>query len=264
MDIMYNSKAKMKVLKRSGSYEDVSFDKILTRIRSLCDNKELSLEKLAIDETIIAQKVVQEIFDGVKTTELDELSSQIAISMYSLHPDFKTLAGRIVVSNHHKNTLNTFSEKIELLYHYVHNGQNKPLIADYMYNYVQEHKDIIDATIDYQKDYDYDFFGHKTLEKTYLNRINKIIIERPQDLLMRVSLSIHRTNIQDALENYKSMSDHYFTHATPTLYNAGSTREQFASCFLLTMKEDSIKGIYETLSDCALISKHAGGISNGD
>ena len=249
----------MQVLKRSGSYEDVSFDKILNRIRSLCNNGEFSV-KLSIDETIVAQKVVQEIFDGVKTTDLDELSSQIAISMYSQHPDYKILAGRIVVSNHHKNTLNTFSEKIELLYHHKHNEINKPLIADYLYQYVQEHKDLIDSTIDYQKDYEYDFFGHKTLEKTYLNRINKQIIERPQDLLMRVSLSIYRTNINDALHNYQLMSDHYFTHATPTLYNAGSKREQFASCFLLTMKDDSIKGIYETLSDCALISKHAGGI----
>jgi len=257
---MYNNQTiKMRVLKRSGSYEDVSFDKILTRIKSLCINEEFK-HQLEIDETIVAQKVVQEIYDGVKTTELDELSSQIAISMYSKHPDFKVLAGRIVVSNHHKNTLDNFSDKIELLYNYKHNGNQKPLIADYFYKLVQENKELIDSTIDYKKDYYYDFFGHKTLEKTYLYQIDKKIIERPQDLLMRVSLSIHRDNIEEALKNYEMMSEHYFTHATPTLYNAGSSREQFASCFLLTMQEDSIKGIYKTLSDCAQISKHAGGI----
>ena len=256
---MYSTIPKMKVLKRSGSYEDVSFDKISSRIRSLCNSQEFK-SKLTIDETIIAQKVVQEIFDGVKTTELDELSSQIAIALYSQHPDYKTLAGRIVVSNHHKNTLNTFSEKIELLYNYHHNDTPKPLIADYLYKIVQENKELIDDSINYLKDYNYDFFGHKTLEKNYLYKIDKKIIERPQDMLMRVSLSIHRDNVRAAIHNYKLMSDHYFTHATPTLYNAGSQREQFASCFLLTMKDDSIKGIYNTLTDCALISKYAGGI----
>ena len=257
---MYNNIniSKMRVLKRNGSYEDVSFDKILNRIKSLCNDSKF--KKINIDETIIAQKVVNEIYDGVKTTELDELSSQIAISMYSKHPDFKKLASRIVVSNHHKNTLNTFSEKIELLYNYYYNDSRKPLIAEYLYNLVQDNKKLIDESIDYLKDYDFDFFGHKTLEKTYLLKIDKKIIERPQDLLMRVSLAIHRNNINDAIENYKLMSNHLFTHATPTLYNAGSNREQFASCFLLTMNDDSIKGIYKTLSDCAMISKHAGGI----
>ena len=255
---MYNYNYKMKVLKRNGSLENVSFDKILNRITALSNHQHF--EKLNIDETVIAQKVVNEIYDGVKTTELDELSSQIAISMYSRHPDFKKLASRIVVSNHHKNTKNTFSEKIDLLYNYNHNDMKKPLIADYLYNLVQENKKLIDESINYLKDYDFDFFGHKTLEKTYLLKIDKQIIERPQDLLMRVSLAIHRDNIHDAIENYKLMSDHLFTHATPTLYNSGSNREQFASCFLLTVKDDSIKGIYDTLSDCAMISKHAGGI----
>ena len=253
---MYN---RMRVIKRSGSYEDVSFDKILNRIRSLCFSEEFK-NGLNIDETILAQKVVQEIYDGVKTSELDDLSAQNAMSLYSTHPDFKVLAARITVSNLHKNTLDNFSDKIELMYNYVSNGQNKPLIAEYLYNIVQEHKSIINEAIDYSKDYNYDFFGLKTLEKTYLYKIDKNIIERPQDMLMRVSLSIHRNNIEKALENYRMMSDHYFTHATPTLYNAGSRREQFASCFLLTMQEDSISGIYKTLGDCAMISKHAGGI----
>ena len=146
------------------------------------------------------------------------------------------------------------------MYNHVSNGIKKPLIGDYLYKLVQENKSIIDEAIDYSKDYDYDFFGLKTLEKTYLYKIDKKIVERPQDMLMRVSLSIHRDNLENALENYRMMSDHYFTHATPTLYNAGSRREQFASCFLLTMQEDSISGIYKTLGDCAMISKHAGGI----
>ena len=248
----------MRVLKRSGSFEDVSFDKILTRIQGLSSGG--GLAPLQIDETLVAQKVVQEIYDGVETSQLDELSSQIAIAMYSQDPDFKTLAGRIVVSNHHKNTLDTFTEKIELLYRYAPGGVKKPLIADYFYELVQEHSAAIEEAIDYQKDYLYDFFGFKTLERNYLYQIDKVIVERPQDMLMRVSLAIHRHNIDDALENYRMMADHHFTHATPTLFNAGSQREQFASCFLLTMKEDSVHGIYDTLKDCALISKHAGGI----
>jgi len=251
--------SKMRVVKRSGKFEDVSFDKILTRIRSLSLSTNFSKE-LNIDETLVAQKVVQEIYDGVKTSELDDLSAQNAMSLYSTHPDFKILAGRITVSNLHKNTLDNFSDKIELMYNYETNGEIKPLIAEYFYKLVQANKELINSTIDYSKDYDYDFFGIKTLEKTYLYRINKVIIERPQDMLMRVSLSIHRDNIEKALENYKLMSEHYFTHATPTLYNAGSCREQFASCFLLTMNDDSISGIYKTLGDCAMISKHAGGI----
>ncbi len=253
------TQTKMRVIKRSGEYEEVSFDKILNRIKALSSSDEF-LKKLSIDETIIAQKVVQEIYDGVLTSELDELSSQIAIAMYSKNPEFKILAGRIIISNHHKNTMNTFSEKIEFMHNYEYNGKKKPLIADYLYELTMENKELIDSTINYSKDYDYDFFGFKTLEKSYLYKLDGKIIERPQDMLMRVSLSIHRNNITEALKNYNLMSDHYFTHATPTLYNAGSQREQFASCFLLTMKDDSISGIYDTLKDCALISKHAGGI----
>ena len=250
---------KMRVQKRNGEYEEVSFDKILTRIKSLSQGSEFK-QKLNIDETVIAQKVIQEIHDGVKTSELDELSSQISIAMYSKNPDFKVLAGRIVVSNHHKNTKDSFSEKIKMMHRYESNGKSKALIADYMNDLVENNKERINSSIDYNLDYDFDFFGFKTLEKSYLYRINGQILERPQDMLMRVSLAIHRDNIDEALINYDLMSKHYFTHATPTLYNAGSIREQFASCFLLTMKEDSISGIYDTLKDCALISKHAGGI----
>ena len=250
---------KMRVLKRNGQYEEVSFDKILNRIKSLSQGPEFK-NPLSIDETLIAQKVVQEIYDGVKTTELDELSSQISIAMYSKNPEFKILASRIVISNHHKNTKDTFSEKIEELYNYHSKGHHKPLIAEYMYQLVMKHRTEIDSAIDYHKDYDFDFFGFKTLEKSYLYKTDGKIVERPQDMLMRVSLAIHRNNLKEALNNYDLMSKHYFTHATPTLYNAGSNREQFASCFLLTMKEDSIAGICDTLKDCALISKYAGGI----
>ena len=256
---MYQVQPKMRVLKRNGQYEEVSFDKILNRIKSLSQGPEFK-NPLSIDETLIAQKVVQEIYDGVKTTELDELSSQISIAMYSKNPEFKILASRIVISNHHKNTKDTFSEKIEELYNYHSKGQHKPLIAEYMYQLVMKHRTEIDSAIDYHKDYDFDFFGFKTLEKSYLYKTDGKIVERPQDMLMRVSLAIHRNNLKEALNNYDLMSKHYFTHATPTLYNAGSNREQFASCFLLTMKEDSISGIYDTLKDCALISKYAGGI----
>jgi ribonucleoside-diphosphate reductase subunit M1 len=250
---------RMRVKKRNGSYEDVSFDKILTRIRSLSQGPEFD-EQLTIDETLVAQKVVQEIYDGVETSELDELSSQIAIAMYSKNPDFKILAGRIVMSNHHKNTESSFWKKIQRLYNYEHNNIRKPLIADYLYEIVRDNYLRIEDEIDYRRDYKYDFFGCKTLEKSYLYKIDNEIIERPQDMLMRVSLSIHRDNLEDAFENYRLMSNHYFTHATPTLFNAGSRREQFASCFLLSMKDDSVTGIYDTLKDCALISKHAGGI----
>ena len=246
-------KSRMRVIKRNGEYENVSFDKIMNRIKGLSDG-------LNIDETVVAQKVVQEIFDGVKTSELDELSSQISISMYSKNIDFKELAGRIVISNHHKNTLNSFSEKIDEMFNYRHNSKSKPLIAEYLYKLVMDNKEKIDEKINYMNDYKYDFFGFKTLEKTYLFKVDNKPFERPQDMLMRVSLSIYRDNIDMAFKNYDLMSEHYFTHATPTLYNAGSKREQFASCFLLTMKEDSINGMYDTLKDCALISKHAGGI----
>ena len=164
---MYQSISKMRVLKRSGSSEEVSFDKILNRLRALSSGPEFK-KKLSIDETVVAQKVVQEIFDGVKTSELDELASQVAIAMYSRDPEFKILAGRIVVSNHHKDTLDTFSEKIVLMHDYEHYGKKKPLIADYLYTLVMNNKEKIDAAIDYTRDYDFDFFGFKTLERKYL------------------------------------------------------------------------------------------------
>jgi ribonucleoside-diphosphate reductase subunit M1 len=249
----------MKVIKRNGSYEEVSFDKILNRIKALSFGDEFDY-KLTIDPTIIAQKVCSEIYDGVKTTELDELSSQISISLYSSNSDYKILASRLVVSNHHKNTNGNFMRKVKMLYEAITNDVSTPLVNKEFYELVNKNEKEIQSVIDYSRDYYFDFFGLKTLEKSYLYKINKIIIERPQDMIMRVSLSIHRDDLGKAFETYDLMSKHYFTHATPTLYNAGSNREQFASCFLLAMKEDSIKGIYNTLSDCASISQHAGGI----
>ena len=249
----------MRVLKRSGNYEEVSFDKILNRMKSLSYGDEFNY-KLSVDPTIIAQRVCSEIYDGVKTEELDQLASEIAISLYSTNTDYSILASRILVSNHHKNTEGNFAKKTRMLYNAITDGRSTPLVNTEYHDLVQEYEQEIASVIDYQRDYDFDFFGLKTLEKSYLYKINKVIVERPQDMIMRVSLSIHRNDIGKAFETYDLMSKHYFTHATPTLYNAGSNREQFASCFLLAMKDDSIKGIYETLSDCASISQHAGGI----
>jgi ribonucleoside-diphosphate reductase subunit M1 len=241
----------MRVKKRNGSYEDVSFDKILRRIESLCNG--VDLDNLLIDPTIIAQKVCSEIYDEVETPQLDELSSQIAISMYSKHPDYGKLASRIVISNHQKMTSNVFSEVIEELYEY-------GVIQKYLYELVFQNEEIINNEINYHNDFKLDFFGFKTLEKSYLLRKEKNILERPQHLFMRVALCIHRDNLEKAFETYHHISNKHFIHATPTLFNAGTNREQLASCFLLAMKQDSVHGIYDTLKDCALISKYAGGI----
>ncbi len=242
----------MRVQKRNGSYEDVSFDKILKRIQSLCNGKEFS-RTLTIDPTVIAQKVCSEIYDNVTTTKLDELSSQIAISLYSKNPEYAILASRIVVSNHHKITGSVFSDVIENLY------QND-VVQKYLYDLVMENKDTINQEINHNKDYEIDFFGFKTLEKSYLLKVENEIVERPQYLFMRVALCIHRDNLEKAFETYHHISNKDFIHATPTLFNAGTKREQLASCFLLAMKEDSVHGIYDTLKDCALISKYSGGI----
>ena len=249
----------MLVEKRNGSYEEVSFDKILNRMKSLSYGDEFSYQ-LTIDPTIIAQKVCSEIYEGVLTSELDTLASEIAISMYSTNTDYSILASRILVSNHHKNTESSFSKKVSMLFNAITNECSTPLVNESFYDLVKANASEIESVIDYQRDYDFDFFGLKTLEKSYLYKINKVIVERPQDMIMRVALSIHRNDLQKAFETYDLMSRHYFTHATPTLYNAGSNREQFASCFLLAMNDDSIKGIYKTLADCATISQHAGGI----
>ena len=252
----------MKVKKRDGSLENVSFDKIQKRLLTLCE--EPNLEKLDIDPTIIAQKVCSEIYDGVTTEILDILSSETSISLYSKNIDYKVLASRIVVSNLHKNTEGKFSDVIKKLYNYKKNGKGEPLINERLYNLICDknslHRDMIDDKIDYIRDYNFDYFGFKTLERSYLLKIDGKIVERPQDMLMRVSLSIHRNNLEKAFETYDNMSKGNFIHATPTLFNAGTMREQFSSCFLLAMQDDSVQGIFDTLTDCAKISKYAGGI----
>ena len=249
----------MRVEKRDGSIEEVSFDKITTRIVSLCNDVKLK-SLTEIDPQLVAQKVSSEIYDGVKTVELDLLSSEIAISLYTRNVEYKELASRIAISNHHKNTKNTFSEKIIDLYNYTKAGEPKQLINTELYNVVTMYRERIDTYIDYYRDYGFDYFGFKTLERSYLLKIDDKIVERPQDMFMRVALAIHIDNIELAFNTYDMMSNRYFIHATPTLFNAGSQLQQFSSCFLLTMESDSVVGIYNTLKDCAQISKYAGGI----
>ena len=242
----------MLVEKRDGTKQEVSFDKILNRIRLLCFGDEF-IKKINIDPVLIAQKVCTEIHDGVKTSKLDELASETAVSLYSKNPDYSILASRIVISNHIKSTISRFSEVI-------YNLHSKNIIQDYLYELVKENEELIDSQIKEENDYNIDFFGFKTLQKSYLLKIDDNIVERPQHLFMRVSLCIHRDNLEKAFETYNHISNKDFIHATPTLFNAGTKREQLASCFLLAMKEDSVKGIYGTLEDCALISKYSGGI----
>ena len=242
----------MLVEKRDGSMQEVSFDKILNRIKLLCSGEEF-LNKINIDPVLIAQKVCTEIFDGVKTSKLDELASETSISLYSKNPDYSVLASRIVISNHIKSTPSLFSEVVERLY-------SRNIVKEYLYNLVKGNKELIDSQIHENNDYNIDFFGFKTLQKSYLLRIDGEIVERPQHLFMRVALCIHRDNLEKAFETYNHISNKDFIHATPSLFNAGTNREQLASCFLLSMKEDSVMGIYDTLKDCALISKYSGGI----
>jgi ribonucleoside-diphosphate reductase alpha subunit len=249
----------MKVQKRNGIREDVSFDKVLNRMKILAGHHLSEFRPLNVDPSLIAQKVCSEIYDGVKTSELDELSAQISIALYPKNTDYGELASRISISNNHKNTLPLFSDCIKYLYdNKVYNGRT--IIAKYLYTLVQLNKNMIDKAISNNADYLIDYFGYKTLEKSYLLKSKGIIIERPQYLFMRVALCIHRDNIHNAINTYKLLSLKYYTHATPTLFNAGTINEQLASCFLIAMKDDSISGIYDTLKECALISKHAGGI----
>ena len=206
-------------------------------------------------------KVIDQLYSGISTTKIDELSAEQCASMASTHPDYNILAGRIVVSNHHKDTSSTLFEVISKLYNNkdVHN-KDSPIVTKEMYDIVEKHREILETTIDYTRDYLIDYFGFKTLERAYLMKVSNKIVERPQHMWMRVSLGIHKDNIEKVLETYDYMSQKYFTHATPTLYNAGTPKPQLSSCYLLSMESDSIEGIYNTLKDCAMISKWAGGI----
>ena len=244
----------MYVIKRTGEREEVSFDKCYKRIQKL--SKDLKINPAEISKLIITQ-----IFDGVETSKLDELAAEICAAKTTIHPDYGKLASRIIISNHHKNTSPSYSEVVQLLWDNKDIlGNHTPLVNEKLYKMVIANKDKINTTLDYNNDFTYDYFGFKTLERSYLMRINNKIIERPQHLLMRVALSIHKDDLKEALKTYKMMSEGYFTHATPTLFNMGTPREQASSCFLLTVDEDSVDGIYKTLSDCAKISKYAGGI----
>ena len=246
----------MYVTKRSGNKEIVAFDKILRRIKNV--GTEVGIK---INYTALVMKVIDQIYDGITTSLIDELSAQQCASMSTIHPDYSILAGRLTVSNHQKNTSSSFVETMNTLY----NNKDKhechsPIVSENLIQVIHEHGDAIESMIDYNRDYLIDYFGMKTLEKSYLLRINKVILERPQHLWMRVSIGIHGNRIEKIKETYNYMSNKYFTHATPTLFNAGTPHPQLSSCYLLAMEDDSIEGIYNTLKDCALISKWAGGI----
>jgi ribonucleoside-diphosphate reductase alpha chain len=247
----------MYVVKRDGRKEPVMFDKITARVRKLC----YGLNEL-VDPVKVAMRVIEGLYDGVTTSELDNLAAEIAATMTTTHPDYARLAARISVSNLHKNTKKSFSDTMEDLYNYINprTGKKAPLLSDEVYQIIQENKEKLDSTIIYNRDFGYDYFGFKTLERSYLLKINGKIAERPQHMLMRVSIGIHLNDLEAAIETYELMSKKYFTHATPTLFNAGTPKPQMSSCFLLTMKEDSIDGIYDTLKQTAKISQSAGGI----
>jgi ribonucleoside-diphosphate reductase alpha subunit len=248
----------MQVIKRNGKNEAVHFDKITSRIMKLSYG--LSLKQDDIIE--IAKKVIAGIYNNVTTTELDNLAAETAASFTTRHPDFAVLAARIAVSNLHKNTVKSFSETAGLLYNYIDakTGDKAPLIAEDVFAIIQENEDRLNAAIIYERDYHFDFFGFKTLEKSYLLKVHGKIVERPQHLFMRVALGIHKHDIAAAIETYNLMSEKWFIHATPTLFNAGTPKPQMSSCFLLSMKDDSISGIYDTLKNCAMISQSAGGV----
>ena len=247
----------MYVVKRDGRREAVKFDKITARIKKLC----YGLNPLVTPEKV-AMKVIEGLYDGVTTSELDNLAAEVAATNTITHPDYALLASRIAVSNLHKNTKKSFSDVIKDLYEYIDpkTNQNAPLISDEVYDVIIKNADILDSTIIYDRDFRYDFFGFKTLERSYLLRLKGEVAERPQQMLMRVAVGIHKDDLDSAIETYNYMSEGWFTHATPTLFNSGTPKPQMSSCFLLTTKEDSIPGIYDTLKQCAQISQSAGGI----
>ena len=247
----------MYVLKRNGKREAISFDKILKRIKSL--GKHFNLQNIIFAQ--LAIKVIDQLYDNIQTTKIDELTAEQCASMSSIHPDYTKLASAIVVSNLHKNTSNCYYETTKKLYDYRDSNNNSfRLIKASIMELIETHKDAINAMIDYERDYFFDYFGFKTLERAYLMRCNKVIIERPQHLIMRVAITIHGSNMEKVKETYDLMSQKYFIHATPTLFNAGTPRPQLSSCYLLGMEDDSIEGIFNTLKECAQISKWAGGI----
>jgi len=248
----------MYVVKRNGKQQTVQFDKIQSRISKLC----YGLDQKFVNEAIISQKVIQGVYPGVTTTELDELAAQTAASFSTQHPDYAVLAARIEVSNLHKETEKEFSKVMSAMRHYTHpvTGEPAPLVAEDVYEVIMANKDVLDGAVLHDRDFEFDYFGFKTLEKSYLLKLHGEIAERPQHMLMRVAVGIHLDDIERVLETYNLLSQKFFTHATPTLFNAGTPNPQMSSCFLTCMKDDSIDGIYDTLKNCAVISKYAGGI----
>ena len=247
----------MYVLKRDGRKEPIMFDKITARIKKLC----YSFNPL-VDPVRVAMRVIEGLYDGVTTSELDNLAAEIAATMTTTHPDYASLAARISVSNLHKNTIKSFSETMKDLHDYVNpiTGKKASLISDEVYKVIKKNAEELDSKIIYNRDFGYDYFGFKTLERSYLLKINGQIVERPQHMLMRVSVGIHLDDLEAVTDTYELMSKKYFTHATPTLFNSGTPKPQMSSCFLLTMQDDSIDGIYDTLKQTAKISQSAGGI----
>jgi ribonucleoside-diphosphate reductase alpha chain len=246
----------MRVLKRDGVLEEVSFDKILRRIKTL--GHEAGIQ---INYSSLVMKVIDQLHDKIETKKIDELAAEQCAALSTQHCDYATLAARIVISNHQKNTTPSFSQAMSQLYHFANvHGQHKPLVSDQLWEVVSANTESIDAMIDHSRDYLIDFFGFKTLERAYLFKIGNTIVERIQHMWMRVSIGIHGADLAAVKETYDLMSQKYFIHATPTLFNAGTPRPQLSSCYLIAMEDDSIDGIYNTLKDCALISKYSGGI----
>ena len=247
----------MFVTKRDCNQEIVSFDKILERIKKISNTEPI----IKINYTSLAMKVIDQLYNGISTTKIDELSAEQCASMASIHPDYNILAGRIIISNHHKNTSNSFGQVMTQLYQYKDkHDKHSPLVSQEFIDTILENPEVFESICQYDRDYLIDYFGYKTLERAYLMKIDKIIVERPQHMWLRVAIGIHGNNIDKIKETYDCMSQKYFTHATPTLFNAGTPHPQLSSCYLIAMESDSIDGIYNTLKDCALISKWAGGI----
>ncbi|MDJ1472116.1 ribonucleoside-diphosphate reductase subunit alpha [Cytophagaceae bacterium DM2B3-1] len=248
----------MYVIKRDGRRESVKFDKVTARIEKLC----YGLETSYVNPITVARRVIDGIYDGVTTVELDNLAAETAASLTTTHPDYAILAARIAISNLHKITSKSFFNTMKRLYTYVDpkTGENAGLLSKETFDVIKKHADLLDSSIIYDRDFGYDYFGFKTLERSYLMKLDGKVVERPQHMLMRVSVGIHGDDIEKVIETYNLLSERWFTHATPTLFNAGTPKPQLSSCFLLTTQDDSIDGIYDTLKQCALISQSAGGI----
>ena len=251
----------MRVTKRDGQLEDIAFDKILARVKKL--GQEVNIQ---INYSSLAMKVIDQLYDKIETAKIDELAAEQCASLSTNHPDYGTLAARIVVSNHQKNTDSYFDMVVNRLYNFKNiHGEVKPLISKEFFEYYANNQSEIEKMFDYERDYLIDYFGFKTLERAYLFRVDNKIVERPQHIWMRVAIGIHGdlnnpNSLSLVKETYDLMSQKYFTHATPTLFNAGTPRQQLSSCYLIAMEDDSLGGIYNTLNDCAQISKYAGGI----